>query len=196
MEPTITSSPLQSHSKPPIDPVDSAGSLLVDEVDKSELLTLSSSPLVVQSESLELAITDNVSAAMSSPQVTYSEPPLLNKVSNLPVGISEPLETTPESQVSESEPLVAEREPQDRSRAGRPPVVENEPAVEAAIATEESPHLNRRELGKLFKKSHEAIRQWELTGKLTQMGWEPVPGTGGSPKNPRLYRRDRTSTTF
>ncbi len=85
---------------------------------------------------------------------------------------SELLDNTPESQVGESEPVVV-----------------------VAIATEESPHLTREQLGKRFGKTREAVRQWEQTGKLTQMGWEPVPGTGSNPKNPRLYRTRSTSAT-
>ena len=37
-------------------------------------------------------------------------------------------------------------------------------------------------------KTHETVRQWEKTGKLSEKGWEPVPDTGSSPANPRLYR--------
>ncbi len=88
-------------------------------------------------------------------------------VSSPPIAQGELLNNTPESQVG---------------------VGESEPAVVVAIATQESPHLTREQLGKRFKKSHETIRKWELTGKITPLGWEPVPGTGTNPKNPRLYR--------
>ena len=56
------------------------------------------------------------------------------------------------------------------------------------IAAPKSQHLNRQQLGKYFGKSHETIRQWEADGKLAEKGWEVVPGTGSSPKKPRLYR--------
>ena len=59
---------------------------------------------------------------------------------------------------------------------------------EEAIAAPKPPHLNRQQLGKYFGKSHETIRQWEADGKLAEKGWEVVPGTGSSPKKPRLYR--------
>ena len=64
-----------------------------------------------------------------------------------------------------------------------------EPAVVGAVIAAPKPlHLNRQRLGKYFGKSHETIRQWELNGELQRRGWVPVPDTGTSPKNPRLYR--------
>ena len=45
--------------------------------------------------------------------------------------------------------------------------------------------LTRKELGKLFNVSHEAIRLWEENGKLKEQGWERIP----SAKNPVRYRR-------
>jgi hypothetical protein len=35
--------------------------------------------------------------------------------------------------------------------------------------------LTRKELGKLFNVSHEAIRIWEENGKLIELGWERIP---------------------
>ena len=113
---------------------------------------------------------------------------------------SELLEPTPEMPVKASEPLVVDNKPQALT-AGSPPVAASdppeeesvavaasEPAIEEAIAVPKSQHLNRQQLGKYFGKSHETIRQWEADGKLAEKGWEVVPGTGSSPKNPRLYR--------
>ena len=34
--------------------------------------------------------------------------------------------------------------------------------------------LTRKELGKLFNVSHEAIRLWEQNGKLVELGWERI----------------------
>ena len=75
---------------------------------------------------------------------------------------------------------------------GSAPLAKSEPpvdeAVEEAIAAPKSQYLNRQQLGKYFGKSHETIRQWEADGKLAEKGWEVVPRSGSSPKNPRLYR--------
>ena len=98
-----------------------------------------------------------------------------------------PLSSPP---IAQGEPLVADNEPQDRTGAGRPPVVESEPAVEEVIAPEETPHLTREQLGKQFKVSRETIRKWELSGSLKKRGWVQVLGTGTSPTNPRLYQED------
>ncbi len=35
--------------------------------------------------------------------------------------------------------------------------------------------LTRKELGKLFNVSHEAIRIWEENGKLIELGWKRIP---------------------
>lgn len=43
----------------------------------------------------------------------------------------------------------------------------------------------RKELGKLFNVSHEAIRIWEENGKLKELGWERIPSAG----NPVRYRQ-------
>ena len=43
----------------------------------------------------------------------------------------------------------------------------------------------RKELGKLFNVTHEAIRIWEEKGKLKEQGWERIPSAG----NPVRYRR-------
>ncbi|PSB23817.1 hypothetical protein C7B70_25710 [Chlorogloea sp. CCALA 695] len=45
--------------------------------------------------------------------------------------------------------------------------------------------LTRKELGKLFNVSHEAIRIWEESGKLRILGWERVPHI----KSPVKYSR-------
>ena len=37
---------------------------------------------------------------------------------------------------------------------------------------------SRKELGKLFNVSHEAIRLWEQSGKLMELGWERIPSAG------------------
>ncbi len=176
-----------------------------------------SSPLVVDSEPTSAMVESQVDSdlpllpdAASSPLVDDSEllAPLHlitlpsshqaeQPLSSLPIAQGELLETTPESQAKHREPLVAESNPQERTALGSSPVGKSEPpaggpAVEAAVeiqrTVEETPHLTREQLGKRFGKTREAVRQWEQTGKLTQMGWEPVPGTGRSPKNPRLYR--------
>jgi hypothetical protein len=44
---------------------------------------------------------------------------------------------------------------------------------------------SRKELGKLFNVSHEAIRLWEENGKLKEVGWERIPSAG----NPVRYKR-------
>lgn len=49
---------------------------------------------------------------------------------------------------------------------------------------------SRKELGKLFNVSHEAIRIWEESGKLIELGWERVPHI----KSPVKY--SRTSQTI
>ena len=59
---------------------------------------------------------------------------------------------------------------------------------EGAIASNSGGEpLTRKQLGVRFGKSHETIRIWEEAGKLASRGWDPVPGTGSSPNNPRLY---------
>jgi hypothetical protein len=45
--------------------------------------------------------------------------------------------------------------------------------------------LSRKELGKLFNVSHEAIRQWEENGKLSELGWQRIPYI----KSPVKYSR-------
>ncbi len=49
---------------------------------------------------------------------------------------------------------------------------------------------SRKELGKLFNVSHEAIRIWEENGKLIELGWERIPYS----KSPVKYIR--TSQPF
>jgi hypothetical protein len=44
---------------------------------------------------------------------------------------------------------------------------------------------SRKELGSLFNVSHEAIRIWEESGKLKQLGWERIPHI----KSPVKYSR-------
>ncbi|WP_148298184.1 hypothetical protein [Synechocystis sp. PCC 7509] len=44
---------------------------------------------------------------------------------------------------------------------------------------------SRKELGKLFNVSHEAIRIWEENGKLIELGWERIPHI----KSPVKYSR-------
>ncbi len=112
------------------------------------------------------------------PEAHQAEQPL----SSPPIPKSELLNLTPESQAKHREPPVGESNPQERTALGSSPVPESEP-------------LTRKQLGKLFKKSHETIRKWEETGELADRGWEPVPGTGSNPKNPRLYRPRSTSAT-
>ena len=80
-----------------------------------------------------------------------------------------------------SEPLAKEAVEVEEPATGEP--------EEEAIAPAPSPHLTREQLGEhIGGKSRETIRQWEVNGKLALEGWELVPGTGTSPKNPRLYR--------
>ncbi len=45
--------------------------------------------------------------------------------------------------------------------------------------------LTRKELGKLFSVSHEAIRIWEENGKLIELGWERIQHL----KSPVKYSR-------
>lgn len=125
-------------------------------------------------------------------------------LSSPPIAQGELLDTTKESKALHSEPLGAESNPQERTALGSSPVAKSEPppggpAVEAAVeiqrTVEETPHLTREQLGKRFGLSRETIRKWEQTGELGDRGWEPVPGTRSNPKNPRLYRRIRTSAT-
>lgn len=65
------------------------------------------------------------------------------------------------------------------------------PAREAIAISSSDPadYLTRKDLGGLLGVSHESIRVWEQSGKLKEQGWEPVPGTGGSPNNPIRYRQ-------
>jgi hypothetical protein len=44
---------------------------------------------------------------------------------------------------------------------------------------------SRKELGKLFNVSHEAIRLWEENGKLKEVGWERIQHL----KSPVKYSR-------
>lgn len=44
---------------------------------------------------------------------------------------------------------------------------------------------SRKELGKLFNVSHEAIRIWEESGRLKELGWERA----GHSKSPVKYSR-------
>lgn len=44
---------------------------------------------------------------------------------------------------------------------------------------------SRKDLGKLFDVTHEAIRIWEQNGRLEELGWERIP----SARNPVRYRR-------
>lgn len=44
---------------------------------------------------------------------------------------------------------------------------------------------SRKELGKLFDVTHEAIRIWEESGKLKELGWERIPHI----KSPVKYSR-------
>ena len=108
--------------------------------------------------------------------------------------IAMPIDVSATSSADESagEPLV-EGPATEEAIAGEPEeealvVATSEPAVVEAIAAPKSQHLNRQQLGKYFGKSHETIRQWEVDSKLDEKGWEVVPGTGSSPKKPRLYR--------
>lgn len=161
------SSPLLVHSEP-------ASAMVESQVDSDLPLAprTASSPLVDDSELLAPL------HLITLPSSHQAEQPL----SSLPIAQGELLETTKESQDEHREPPVGESNPQERTALGSSPVTESEP-------------LNRKQLGKLFKKSHETIRQWEETGKLALAGWEPVPGTGGSPRSPRLYRTRSTSAT-
>lgn len=45
--------------------------------------------------------------------------------------------------------------------------------------------LTRKDLGKLFNVSHEAIRLWEESGRLKELGWERA----GHIKSPVKYSR-------
>jgi hypothetical protein len=49
---------------------------------------------------------------------------------------------------------------------------------------------SRKELGKLFNVSHEAIRIWEENGKLIELGWERIPHI----KSPVKYSRTSQPT--
>jgi hypothetical protein len=50
--------------------------------------------------------------------------------------------------------------------------------------------LTCKELGKVFNVSHEAIRIWEESGKLIDLGWERIPEA----TSPVRYRRLKTIT--
>ncbi|WP_373529110.1 hypothetical protein [Nostoc sp.] len=56
--------------------------------------------------------------------------------------------------------------------------------VPAALGSGEETQ-SRKELGKLFNVSHEAIRIWEESGKLRSLGWERIPHI----KSPVKYSR-------
>ena len=85
-----------------------------------------------------------------------------------------------------SEPLAKEAVEVKEPAAGEP---EEAAVEEVARAVKGTQHLTRNQLGKLLGgKSRETIRKWEESGKLAAYGWEPIPDTGSSPKNPRLYR--------
>ncbi len=51
---------------------------------------------------------------------------------------------------------------------------------------------SRKELGKLFNVSHEAIRIWEENGKLIELGWERIPHI----KSPVKYSRANQPTVL
>lgn len=61
--------------------------------------------------------------------------------------------------------------------------VETEAFDVTARADTQTP--SRKELGKSFNVSHEAIRIWEENGKLKELGWERIPSAG----NPVRYRQ-------
>ena len=106
-------------------------------------------------------------------------------------------DTTPDSQADPSKPLVADSEPLENMALAVNPL-EDIPAPAAASSEPvgESQQLTRKQLGELFGGiSHETIRQWDKAGKLASLGWSRVPGTGSSPKNPRLYRTSSPSAT-
>ena len=88
---------------------------------------------------------------------------------------------------SASESVVDKPTEVETAIAGEPEEEEEAVVVEAR-AVAEKPHLTRAQLGEyLGGISRETIRQWEKSGKLAEEGWVSVPGTGTSPKKPRLY---------
>ncbi len=52
--------------------------------------------------------------------------------------------------------------------------------------------LTRKELGKLFNVSHEAIRLWEESGRLKELGWERIPHI----KSPVKYSRTKEKENY
>lgn len=93
-----------------------------------------------------------------------------------------------------SSSLVNQSEPIDDASlsAGSLLVDESEPIDQATVDDTYTPEVpqqfTREQLGKILGVSREAIRKWEVAGKLEKKGWEPVENTGSSPKNPRMYR--------
>ena len=59
--------------------------------------------------------------------------------------------------------------------------------VEAIAPFSEPQHLTQQQLAKRLGVSRQYVAKLEKSGKLAEIGWEPVPGTGGR-KNPRRYR--------
>lgn len=171
---------LVDYHKPPSSPVGSG----VDQ---------SNPPLPEQASSLPVDIAEPLTTMQAIE-------PLEQSASSLPIANSELLEPMPEMPVNYDEPLVeepAEVEAAiavDSSPVATSELLVDEPATsepleEEAIAPAESPHLTRNQLGQMLGgKTRETIRKWEESGKLSEKGWEPVPGTGSSPANPRLYR--------
>ena len=122
-----------------------------------------------------------------------SESAVVEDAITLPATVSATVSADVSAGESAGEPPEEETVVVEEPAAGEPEeealvVATSEPAVVEAIAAPKSQHLNRQQLGKYFGKSHETIRQWEADGKLAEKGWEVVPGTGSSPKKPRLYR--------
>lgn len=62
----------------------------------------------------------------------------------------------------------------------------NEPV---AIAPNEQEDITIKELAERLNMSRQAVEQREQQGKLKNLGWQRVPGTGTNRNNPRKYRR-------
>lgn len=137
---------------------------------------VSSDSCVATSESLAPARADDIAAAMSSTPVVHSDPVNLRSLpaSSLPVTKGEQKQAIDRNFLED----VGKSLPQHESAA---------PSLR--------PQLTREQLGKILGVSRETIRIWEKSGKLAQLEWSRVPGTGSNPKNPRLYRLMSTSAT-
>ena len=59
---------------------------------------------------------------------------------------------------------------------------------EEAIAPAEPQYLTQKQLGDRLVVSRQYVAKLEKSGKLGEMGWERVPGTGGTKKTPLRYR--------